>query len=361
MPARRPIAFSRLVVTKHRIPDTRARSKSGPFAVAAVVVAVSAIVHAIEPAKASNAMMSARAPSQSAPSDQRAEPVDAHMAILNLFRTHAIVALGEGLHGNEQAHAFRLTLIRDPRFAASVDDIVVECGSARYQDVIDRFVEGQDVPYATLRHVWEDTTQAHTVWDRPIYEELFRTVREVNAALSQGHHIRVLLGDPPVDWNAVIAGTGDTGARERDSYAAGVVRREVIAKHHRALIVYGGAHLFRAGESLVSRIERDGAPVFTIATVMSDADYALLNKLVPDLASWPLPALAMIRGTVLDQEQFVYRDAVLYMGPPAKITFSRLTSGLCQDAAYMQMRVRRMLAVHDQRGVDELNTDCAGR
>ena len=57
------------------------------------------------------------------------EPIS---AILDAFKTHQIVALGEGAHGNEQGHAFRLSLIRDPRFAAIVNDIVVESGNAIY-------------------------------------------------------------------------------------------------------------------------------------------------------------------------------------------------------------------------------------
>jgi hypothetical protein len=52
--------------------------------------------------------------------------VDAISGILDAFRSHEIVALGEGGHGSIQAHAFRLALIRDPRFAKVVNDIVVE-------------------------------------------------------------------------------------------------------------------------------------------------------------------------------------------------------------------------------------------
>jgi erythromycin esterase-like protein len=60
--------------------------------------------------------------------------VDPISAIIDAFAMHPVVALGEGPHGNEQGHAFRLALIRDPRFAARVNDIVIESGSARYQD-----------------------------------------------------------------------------------------------------------------------------------------------------------------------------------------------------------------------------------
>jgi hypothetical protein len=66
-----------------------------------------------------------------------AVPVEPIAAIVDAFRSDRIVALGDN-HGNEQGHKFRLSLIRDPRFAAAVDDIVVEFGSARYQDLMDR-------------------------------------------------------------------------------------------------------------------------------------------------------------------------------------------------------------------------------
>jgi hypothetical protein len=59
-------------------------------------------------------------------------PLDAIATILDAFRDHAVVALDE-VHGDERSHAFRLSLIRDARFAATVDDILVEFGNSRYQ------------------------------------------------------------------------------------------------------------------------------------------------------------------------------------------------------------------------------------
>jgi hypothetical protein len=104
-------------------------------------------------------------------SRQPAVSLDPITGVLDAFRTHAVVALGEGSHGNEQAHRFRLALIRDPRFSATVNDIVVESGSARYQDVMDRFVRGENVPADVLARAWRDTTQPTEMWDLPIYEE----------------------------------------------------------------------------------------------------------------------------------------------------------------------------------------------
>lgn len=49
---------------------------------------------------------------------------------------------------------------------------------------------------------WQNTTQPFTTFDIPIYEEFFRTVRAVTQSLPHEHQIRVLLGDPPIDWDA---------------------------------------------------------------------------------------------------------------------------------------------------------------
>ena len=65
-----------------------------------------------------------------------AVPVEPIAAIVEAFRTHAIVALGNvEFRGDEQSHAFQVSLIRDPRFTAAVNDVLVEFGNARYRGV----------------------------------------------------------------------------------------------------------------------------------------------------------------------------------------------------------------------------------
>src|SRR6476620_4041173 len=94
-----------------------------------------------------------------------AVPIDPIAAIIDAFRTNDVVALGEGRHNNEQGYAFRLALIRDPRFAARVNDIVVESGSSTHQSVMDRFIRGESVPDKELRLTWQDTTVPDGPWD----------------------------------------------------------------------------------------------------------------------------------------------------------------------------------------------------
>jgi hypothetical protein len=101
--------------------------------------------------------------------------------------------LGEGPHTNEQGHAFPLALIRHPRFVDTVNDVVVESGSARYQEGVDSFVRGGNVSDDALREVFENTAGAAPVWDRPIYADFFRAIRDLNRRLPPERQLRILL------------------------------------------------------------------------------------------------------------------------------------------------------------------------
>jgi hypothetical protein len=294
------------------------------------------------------------APGSGQQSKRPAVPLEPVAAILDAFRSYSIVALGEGPHGNEQAHQFRLSLIRNPGFAAVVNDIVVEFGNARYQDVMDRFVRGENVPSNSLRQVWQNTTLRGSGWDVPIYEEFFRAVRAVNATLPGERQLRVLLGDPPVDWNSsrsILEQIRDFGTR--DAFPLPLVLREVVAKRRRALLIYGDGHFSRnpdaATRSIVALLESTGTPVFSINT---NADNADLAELQPGIAKWPEPSLALIRGTTLEMAPFNSSpypstiveagdkkfDAILYLGNPLTITYARFTRQLCEDTEYIRMR-----------------------
>ncbi len=330
-----------------------------------------------------------------------ATPVEPVAAILDAFERHAVMALGDP-HGNEQAHEFRLSLIRDSRFAETVDDIVVEWGNALYQDVMDRFVAGDDVSDAELRQVWQNTTQPGPGNDRPITEAFFRAVREVNAALPPDRRLRVLLGDPPIDWGAVETRADHQKWLElRDTYPASLIRREVLDKGRRALVVYGAMHLQRRNlfsnyelvedpnlHTLVQQLERGGDVRAFVVWPTVGIDLQVLQQ---DAPSWPAPSLATVRGTVLgaadftvfsptdppratirdgrivpiprDQwrslsagEQF---DAVLYLGPPAGMTRSLLSPSLCRGAAYSDMRRDRLSLLGMQRDLEQLQGYCA--
>jgi hypothetical protein len=131
-----------------------------------------------------------------------------------------------------------------------------------------------------------------------------------------------------------------------------------VQKNRRALVIYGGGHLFRAGQSLVSRLERIGAKVFTITAAMSTT-FEAVSALQPDVTSWPAPTLALIRGTALDVRQLKYYDAVLYLGPPSSITYSRLSRERCADPAYVTMRLDRLARVGFASHMQRFAKECA--
>jgi hypothetical protein len=335
-----------------------------------------------------------------------AVPVEPVGAIVEALRTHDVVALGEGDHGNEQGHAVRLSLVRDPRFAAAANDIVVEAGNALYQATMDQFVDGQDVPDASLRRIWQNTTQPFTTFDIPIYEEFFRAVREVNRSQPRERHIRVLLGDPPIDWDAVHS-REEHGKwlAVRDQYPADLIRREVIARHRRALIVYGGMHLQRKnlsfnyedGEDLRTRtivnLLEQSAPAVKVFSIWTNTETDL-QSLQSDVREWRRPSLARTRGTALGAADFTvfsplqadrfsilkdgrfvtvpragWRtlrmedqfDAVLYLGARFEITHANLPFSLCADPAYMKMRMERFALVGlPPDAAERLKRYCAG-
>jgi hypothetical protein len=247
-----------------------------------------------------------------AASPQPAAPVDPVTAIVEAFRTHSVVAVTAG-HGDALSYALGLSLVRDPRLAGIVNDVVVEEGSARYQDLADRYVRGDEIDIAAIRAVWRDTTSGGVgLIDAP-WEEFYRAVRALNTSRPRAQQIRVLLGDPPIEWEHVVTAADYRRWIEmRDWYPADLIQREVLAKKRRALLFYGQMHFQRKNivanyesrgqaESIVSRLEEKwGARVFTIFTVPD------VSALLPEAAEWRAPSLAIVRGTVLGAADFTF-------------------------------------------------------
>ena len=307
--------------------------------------------------------------------------VDPVSAILAAFESYRIVALGEGAHGNEQGHAFRLALIRDPRFTTFVNDIVVESGSARYQDFMDRWVQGETVPEnELLRAVRENTVTPTPAWDRPMYDEMFRAVRDVNRSLPPERRLRILLGDPPIDWRTVKTTEEYRGwLMQRDSHPATLIQREVLAKGRRALVIYGDGHFQarseRPGRSLAGILETGGTKVFAVTSTFAD-----LSRFQDDVASWSHPGLALLKGTPIGAAPYDtffgppppveffkanpniedHFDAVIVLGTPASLRLAPIAYPRCAEPDYLRMRIVRMTVAGMPATVSErLSKECA--
>jgi hypothetical protein len=311
-----------------------------------------------------------------------AVPLDSVAGILDAFTSHQVVALPGGFGASRQALLERL--MRDRRFPGVVNDIVVEFGSSRYQDTMDRYIRGEDVAYQDLRHAWQDTTSPIGN-DGPQVEDFYRTVREFNATLPEGRRVRVLLGEPPMDWEQVRAKRDHRKwVVIRDLYVGDLIRREVTARGRRALVLYGQLHYPRKeiltnydmtswqAHTLVSWLESMGVRVFNVW-----ATGAAVVTVQPDAAKWPHMSLTLIRGTTLGaadftafdpgtgKDRFVIRgpddfapiasdqfrtmrmedqfDAILYTGggPPAP-PLPQVSAKACADPGYLKMRSTRI-------------------
>jgi len=137
------------------------------------------------------------------------------------FRSYPLVAFSEPGHGVPGTKEFLAALVREPGFAGTVTDILIEYGNARYQPVADRYIAGEPVSRAELARLWQDTTIVSGVWDLPMYAEILADIRAFNLSVPRAQRLRVLLGDPPIDWN-VVRGPADEDMNDwRDAHAQG--------------------------------------------------------------------------------------------------------------------------------------------
>jgi hypothetical protein len=312
------------------------------------------------------------------------DPLSLTEAVLAALRTHPLVAISDA-HQGQETHDLLMTLISDPRLPGKVNDIVVEFGDAFYQDLIDRFTLGdQPVNDADLRLVWRNTTNSPLATnDAPIYEQIFRRVRAVNWTLPPAKRIRVLLGDPPLDWSK-ITNASQIPLDQRDTYPASLVEQQVLAKDRRALLLYGGTHLLHNNaqptSSIVSLIEQhtgvrahvildlvplQGAPgdVFTRlaayprGTVIPAQDTWLgqtsAGDVLPgfeELQPGGKPTLVNLWcGVTLGQ----LVDAGLYLGQAADLTASQPNPAIFLDPVYWA-ELQRRNTIHGN--ITDLNT-----
>ena len=299
-------------------------------------------------------------------------------AIADALRSHPIVIIAEH-HQSAPLHALLRTLIASPRIRDRVDDIVVEFANPLYQPVIDRYIAGGAVPRDSLRLAWRNTTQL-LVWDSPLYEQFFETVRRLNTAPNAGRQLRIVAGDPPIDWNRTARASDIPRSYGfRDIETLPIIEREVLAKGRRALVIIGEEHLPRTSDTLraaaAKPMERatlgealhrthPGAAYLVTTIVGAQSPLARAAR------SWPRGSIADIRGTALGladatiraparsrrgaimraaphrsrlQDQF---DAVLYVGPSDRVVEPD-GAVYRNDPAYQQ-EVRRRIGILSQ-------------
>jgi hypothetical protein len=290
---------------------------------------------------------------------QAPTPQDPIKAIIQLFDTHRIVMFGE-IHECRQQYDLLRQLVASPGFATHVNDIVVEFGNARYQNIVDRYIAGEDVPIAQVQNAWRDTVGAFGPVS-PVYGEFYAAVRAANLKLPKQHRLRLLLGDPPIDWAQV-------GTREdialflpfRDEYYASVVRQEVLAKKQKALLIMGSGH-FRRNAGRPGFIENEllAALVKPYVILAGSNIVGGYDDLDPRFDQPPAPWLMEMSGTWLGDLPIrnprggppitwqQTADAYLYLGPRDKLTVVKNPRSVLDGTVYGKELQRRMAIIFD--------------
>jgi len=272
-------------------------------------------------------MAGAQTPNRPAPTVRPA--ID---GILAAFDKHPLVGLGD-MHGMAQQEDFFVTLIRDPRFAKEVGNVVVEFGTATHQDILDRYINGGSVSYAELRSVWSDVVGWIPTVTGLGYVNFFVQVRTINLSLLPEQRVRVWLGEPVIDWSTIKTREDIIPVMsQRDSYPATIVKREILAKGKKALVIYGGAHF---GNPDMPVDPKTGDPIFGPAKVLRtliEDDYpnaffivlpywgfvekACSAAFEQTYRDWPTPALAFpVRGSTVED---ALRKPGCHASPPSE-------------------------------------------
>lgn len=285
------------------------------------------------------------------PADATQQRPDPAGALLAAFDSHAIVA-----KSSPDVGTFVFDLIRDPRFPARVNDVVVECGNARLQPLLDAYIAGSAVD--DISRVWRDTTQPSCGFST-YYEQLFALIRQVNTTQPASRKIRVLAADPPVDWSRVQSPADLEPFLDRDASIASVVKTQVLQRNRKALMLFGVGHLTHdGGSAAVARLEREYPG---IAYVVADhrgftSDNARLEQ---RLGQWP--ALVPMKGSWLGSLETGYFplnreyppgtrgypgvDAYLYEGPADLLLREPLSARALLDTEYLAELRRRAAAI----------------
>ena len=288
-------------------------------------------------------------------------PQDAASAILAAFERYDVVGMSAA-HSNEKLDDFILSLVQRPDFPLTVSDIVVECGNRRYQALLDRYIAGEDVPIEDAQRTWRDTTVLMCGLSG-FYHQFFPAIRALNRGLPPARRLRVLAGDPAVDWSLGDRAAVLQGA-DRNASIAAVMTTEVLARHRKALALIGVGHLFHddGRGTAVSAYEKTyPGRTFVIQTHEGFGAFFDLERghqLEARMRTWAAPSIVLVNGSWLadlDLPYFLWPfprrmavktitdlvDAYLYVGPVASMTYERTPDAILNDASYIAELSRR--------------------
>jgi len=240
-------------------------------------------------------------------------------SIVQAYDSTSIVAFGEK-HDQIEILEFYKSLLIDKTFQERVDDIVLELGNSFYQEILDKYIDGQNVSFEEVRNVWFNATNSLLqLGNFSAVEILIKYIREINIELSVEKKFRVIAADPPVNWDEIKSPSDFWPfLGRRDLNFIKVIWEEVIDKKRNAFVIMGRRHLLRHDPkplnyiSLVDALEaRLGNKIFILRVEeMEKIDSFPVFKKVENT---PLTEKIVFKDYPLKYKEAI--DAVLYLGP----------------------------------------------
>jgi hypothetical protein len=266
--------------------------------------------------------------------------------IIGAFASHPLVGMDDN-HGLAQEEDFYAALVRDPRFAKEVGNVVVEFGGAAAQPIIDRYVNGEPVPYSELRKVWTQVVGWIPTVTGLGYMNFYAQVRAANLTLPPEQRIHVWLGEPEIDWTKIKAQADIvTILGTRESHAADVIKREILAKNKKALVIYGGAHLDRAmgAGTVISLVEQEYPnSFFVVSPYAGYMEKACSDTIEKRFQGWPMPALATpLRDGALANQLMQNDCHFLPQGALSGMTITLPPSATAEQQAQARDRMQQL-------------------
>lgn len=244
-------------------------------------------------------------------------------ALVAQFRKVDVVALGERPNTAEDS-MLRIGIIRHRVFPRRVQTVVVEFCNSRYQDVLDRFIAGEEMSDTEYQRAWRDALQPGPI--STVYDQFLHDIRTVNRKLPPGRKIRVLAAGPPIDWWKITSHEQVKPFLDQaDSFPAELIAKEVLGKGKKALVVVNASRLWRNtlgiltpdDATLVARLDKEFPGRF-FTVVRLGGPYKGTRTLHKLIAGAPPPVAFPLTGTVfgkLDANAFIGRDLPVHFFP----------------------------------------------
>jgi hypothetical protein len=177
-----------------------------------------------------------------------------------------------------------------------INIVIVEFANIDYQDILDKFIFGEEVDINELRKVWRESTQSPgRLGEIPVYFKLLQKIRNVNLTLPAEKKIRVMGGDPSIHWDEI--NTWDDCKKEigssRDIFPADLAIDFGINNSKKVLLIYSGFHLTKVSDksiasfTITSAINKRSQGAIKVIEVLNPEAFPLETK-IKDLALYSI-------------------------------------------------------------------------